>query len=436
MFFAAIDLGATYIKSCRIDCASGAIRGILRENFPIFEEIAGQAGSRTVPFKQILKVVTLALKRQLDGVGGDCKGILFSNQMHGLVLMHEGEAVSQFYSWQDLRSEKSIPEVKARMRGFVFHHETGEYLRAGFPALQLFALKNEGLQKGSVCDLGNAIVQALSGDKQSRIEVTNASATGAWDIQNGKWHSSFIRELGLDAFVWPEVVDHDKPVGSWDFQGKRIPLFPSIGDQQISLLGAGLTKAEQACFNIATGSQVSRLANEAKPGEFQLRPYFEKKYLRTITHIPAGRALNRLVRLFSELNPALELEQAWEDIAAKIDGCDCLTDLPEVDLSFFPSAFGQMGSISRLDESNLTVGSLMRGALVSLVRMHLLGLERLALGHIPIHEYLGAGGILRKSKFLRSQFRKELGKDLVMPESGEDALQGHAVRVRKLIQLT
>jgi sugar (pentulose or hexulose) kinase len=353
--------------------------------------------------------------------------------MHGLVLIDDGKAISPFYSWQDLRSIGFLPGVQERLPKFNFHHETGEYLRAGFPILQLVALKSEGLCRGTICDLGNAVVQALSGKKYPSLEVTNAAATGAWDIQNAKWHSLLIREMGLNVFDWPEVVDRDEKVGFWEYQGERIPIFTSIGDQQISLLGAGLLRSDQACFNIATGSQVSRLVSDATPGEFQIRPYFDNRYIRTITHIPAGRALNRLLTLFAEMNPALDLEQAWESLSGRIDtNEDRAISLPEVDLSFFPSAFGGEGSISHLTEANLNVVSIMRGALVSLTRMQIQSLERLAVGQTRVSEFLGAGGILRKSKYLRELFRNQIGQELSLPQVGEDALLGHLQRFRNL----
>ena len=54
-------------------------------------------------------------------------------------------------------------------------------------------------------------------------------------------------------------------------------------------------------INISTGSQVSRRTDRLEPGEVQTRAYFHGDLLQTITHLPAGRSLNVLVRLLTEV---------------------------------------------------------------------------------------------------------------------------------------
>ena len=48
-------------------------------------------------------------------------------------------------------------------------------------------------------------------------------------------------------------------------------------------------------------------------GDYQTRPFFDGRFLATITHIPAGRSLNALVGLLSELAEAqgLSLADPW-----------------------------------------------------------------------------------------------------------------------------
>src|SRR5436190_2071281 len=57
---------------------------------------------------------------------------------------------------------------------------------------------------------------------------------------------------------------------------------------------AGIT-----AFNIATGGQVARLADEHAGDRSQTRPYFDGLLIHTKTHLPAGRALTHGVALLS-----------------------------------------------------------------------------------------------------------------------------------------
>ena len=94
-----------------------------------------------------------------------------------------------------------------------------------------------------------------------------------------------------------------------------LPLFAPVGDYQCSQAGALLEPGELS-VNISTGSAVIQFAEGREFGDFQTRPWFDGRHLKTITHIPGGRALNALVRLLSELAEAqgLKLRDPWDYI--------------------------------------------------------------------------------------------------------------------------
>jgi sugar (pentulose or hexulose) kinase len=102
-------------------------------------------------------------------------------------------------------------------------------------------------------------------------------------------------------------------------------------------------------------------------GDYQTRPFFDGKFTNTISHLPAGRSLNVLVDLLSELASAHggELQDPWPYIAAAASRAG-RTDL-KVKLSFYPGPAGDSGSISNIREQNLTVGTLFRAALEDMV---------------------------------------------------------------------
>ena len=79
-----------------------------------------------------------------------------------------------------------------------------------------------------------------------------------------------------------------------------------MGDHQAALAGAFLGERELS-LNISTGSQASLFTPTWQPGNYQTRPFFDGRFLNTITHIPAGRALNVLFKLLTELAEAQRL---------------------------------------------------------------------------------------------------------------------------------
>src|SRR6185295_18972949 len=117
-----------------------------------------------------------------------------------------------------------------------------------------------------------------------------AAAFGALDLSTGRWHEEVIGKLGLESLRWPEVRASGAVVGKW----RGAPCFTAVGDQQCALAGALLAERELS-VNIGTGSQVAILSDSAMAGPHQTRPYFGGRFLRTITHIPAGRALSALL---------------------------------------------------------------------------------------------------------------------------------------------
>ena len=104
------------------------------------------------------------------------------------------------------------------------------------------------------------------------------------------------------------------------------------------------------------------LTERFQGGPFQTRCYFGDRWLNTITHLPAGRALNALMDLLTELAIAegKPLEHPWQSVRAKMEQVD-QTDL-EANVAYFASAVGSSGSLSNMTTENLSVGHLFLAA--------------------------------------------------------------------------
>jgi sugar (pentulose or hexulose) kinase len=199
-----------------------------------------------------------------------------------------------------------------------------------------------------------------------------------------------------------------------------MPCYVAVGDQQAALLGTSLEAGEMS-LNVATGSQVSLLTSDPAAGDYQVRPYFGGRFLRTITHIPAGRSLNLLLRLLAEMSTGGSGDELWvrlESAAREVP----VTSL-QVNLSFFPGALGDCGSIANIREDNFTAAHLFRAAIEAMAANY----EHCAGRLSPARDWnrlVFSGGLILKLQTLQEAVVQRFGCTFRIAGEREDALQG------------
>jgi xylulokinase len=211
-------------------------------------------------------------------------------------------------------------------------------------------------------------------------------------------------------------------VGELRVGSRLLPLFAPVGDYQCSQAGALLEPGELS-VNISTGSAVIQFALGLEFGDFQTRPWFDGRHLKTITHIPGGRALTALVRLLSELAEAqgLKLPDPWDYILEQARR-SAPSDL-RVDPAFYFSALGDHGSITRVREENLDVGHLFRAAFEGMADNYARCARRICpAGDRP--RLVFSGGVALKTPLLRQLICERLGQEHRLAPSEEDTLLG------------
>ena len=231
-----------------------------------------------------------------------------------------------------------------------------------------------------------------------------------------------LESLGLGDVRLPRIVPTFTQAGIVSLAGKEMPCYVAIGDQQAALLGVDL-QTDELSLNIATGSQVSLLAHDVQAGEYQVRPFFGGRYLRTITHLPAGRSLNLLVRMLTEMsgdNEALS-NQPWKrmETLAVVAGVSDLS----VDLSFYSTALGESGSICNIREDNLSAGGLFRASLQSMARNYYECACRLS-PQRTWKRIAFSGGLIQKSALLRECIMERFECPSRIPTDADETLTG------------
>ncbi|MBS1873545.1 MAG: hypothetical protein JSU00_10030 [Acidobacteria bacterium] len=425
--FIGIDAGSTFLKGAILD--AGALSIVRSERVPFPPFLDGlPAGHKEVDPRAIMRAVDDLIAR-LAPDPARTAGIVLCGQMHGVVLMDErGQPVSNYISWLDQRlSADEFGELAALIPSGL-RAEIGNEFRASIGIGLLWWLKRRNrLPTGATpVSVADYVAAQLCGAAPV-LEPTQAAALGTVRLRDAAWHGEVIGRAGLDGLRWPELRPSGARVGRWN----GVPCYATAGDQQCTLAGALLAPGELS-FNIGTGSQVSLLTDSPDAGVLQLRPYFDGRYLRTITHIPGGRALAALAGLLAELG-GLSDEETWRRIDQAVAATPS-TDL-RAGMAFYPGPCGDSGFLENLHESNLRAGHVFRAAYEAMARNHAdcarrLDPDRTARGVVF------SGGVARRNALLRHLTASALGLDYRLSPDPEDALYGLLILARRYSGIT
>jgi sugar (pentulose or hexulose) kinase len=430
MLFIGIDLGGSFIKGAVLNTDTLCLKHIDRTVFPGFLNSVHYPHREVAP-EEIVESVR-ELIEQLLSRAPNCAGIVMCGQMHGIVLASEkGEPLSNFISWQDQRTLMPHPsgagtyfDVLARRITPAERRQLGNELRPSLPLSVLFWLAEENRLpevESIPVSLADFVIANLCGSLPT-TEATNAAACGAFNLISHDWDYDVLSKLGQEQLRWPALRSLGEVVGFFKVGSKLIPCYMPVGDQQCTLLGISLGNKELS-LNIATGSQVSMISPRLEFGNYQTRPFFDGKFLKTITHIPAGRALNALVRLLTGLTGMQHPNPA--DLWADIEKCAMQvveTDL-RVNLAFFTSACGDHGEITNMREENMTAGHLFRAAFENMADNYFQCASRLSAEEAWTN-LVFSGGLAQKLKVLRQIVQQKFRLDYRLCASEEDALLG------------
>ena len=432
MSFIALDLGTTFIKGAVLDLDNLHLHHIQRLPFPeplpnlplLFYEVD--------PGQVVATVRTLIT--DLLTHAPECEGIVMCTQMHGLVLCTpDGQPLSNVITWQDQRVLATHPTGQGsyfdQLTSLVNAQERqqlGNELQPSRPLCYLYWLAENGqLPQTTALPVGipDFVIANLC-QTLPTMEATGASAHCAFNVETMNWHDALIERLGLAQLEWPRVRAFGEVAGTLLINGTTLPMYTPVGDHQCAVVGAFLG-GDELSLNIATGSQVSLLTSQLRLGDYQTRPFFGR-FLNTITGVPAGRSLNHMVNLLTELASAqgINLADAWSMIIQAVNAVD-ETDLDaplQVNLAFFDSAGGKQGHITNIREDNLSVGHLFHAAFQNMADNYYDNALRISAE--PWRQIVFSGGLAQKIGVLRTIIQRKFQVDYRLCASNEDTMLG------------
>ena len=264
-----IDLGTSGVKVGVLDLSTrrlGRVAYRVYDNTPeqdpdvLFERTleALQESVRTLPDKEKIRAIGL------------------TGQMHGAVLYDRaGEIIPPLINWQDRKySSENIVEKMKSIIGSAGSQDTGIQMASGLTGAILFGIKENYPELFARIDKfglpTDFIREKLLGRLDPITDQTNAFSTGLFNTRQSRWHEQIIWDLGLPLAIFPEIRQASQIAGKLHADiasrlglGKSIPVVVGGGDNQMSMLGSGLTSpASPALLNIGTAAQISMISNE------------------------------------------------------------------------------------------------------------------------------------------------------------------------------
>jgi len=437
-YFIGIDLGASFIKSALFDLEKLEIKNIVKYDTPT--PVSSKNNNLNNRFEvdpdHYEKTIRKIIKKLLNSES-NIDGIVFSTQMHGMVLVnHNLNPITPFIGWQDERllekfsNNRTWLDLLNEKLKNVDKSNTGILFRSGLMGSTLFWLKENGFfekhKNLKALFLGDYIAAKLTNGK-ILVHTTNACGSGLFDVEKNHWNRNIIKKLRLNENCLPQISNTLDIVGYVKHKKKEIPVFVSVGDLQATVLGTLINqgKNRSISINIGTGSQMSFVSSVFNQGNYDIRSYFDNNYLYTITFIPAGRALNVITRFIEGIGDKIfnVKGDAWSKLINLVSVRKDSNNI-KGDISFFENSIStkKSGYFMNITEKNFTIENLFFSALENMAENFLVAYKRL--GAKKTDRIIISGGLIRKIKILKVLLEKKINKKILFAPFEEEALAG------------
>ncbi|SFQ23981.1 Sugar (pentulose or hexulose) kinase [Lachnospiraceae bacterium XBB1006] len=427
----AIDCGASFIKAAFFE--DKKLVKQLKQEAPLGNNQDIFDVSKIVGLEKMVRDIVAELSEDIDEAV-----ISISNEMHGFILAYpDGTPYTGYISWQTELADKDeiwkyLNFELGEKNAAETIRQTGMPIRSGLPSSNLFWMRENGKlpdEQLFFYTLGDYLIRVIT-ECEPICHPTNAAATGLYSLEKEDWNKEYIQLLVGGQIVFPRIGQDEiiYKAGKISYRVK-----PAIGDQQAALLGSGFRKSTDLSFNIGTGAQVSRVIKNIEFGNYQVRPYFFDSYIKTIPHIPAGRALNVYYRFFKSIleliDPVIDDGKIWE-MMKKVVNTELVKmteNSVQCDLSFFENAItnNKVGCIENIGECNFTFETLVNSVFYEMADNFVTMARRLDSDKgSPVDAIIFSGGMSKQWDVLRNLIVKEFPIDTLVILSENDTLHG------------
>ncbi len=323
MCYLLMDIGSTFIKYSVYDESSRMI--LCSDKYPFPEGEIDDGTRFSVSLSKINERV-FDVFEQAERNG--CSKAFICVQMHGYVLRDKDGRFGDYISWRDKSGDTSSDDIKA-----IDFNLMGTSLKTNLPLAKL-AFRNV---EGEFFTLGSYIAWLLT--QNNATHITDACASGFFFSDTGEYNG-YAGELKM-----PRAHKSVKAVGSYN----GILVYTPLGDHQISFLGSG-ARLDKYLLNIGTATQLSCLGDtDYADGEYEKRPYFDKKKLYTVSGLIGGCELFEGKGWEKLFNQVLDAVRKLPPKTGMVMGGGGAGQI----VSYFALRFEELGIKCELSENNI-----------------------------------------------------------------------------------
>ena len=433
-----VDFGTSSTKAVLVDLETGIFHHLKR--YGALSRLPGptyQHETRLVSIRDRFEEICQYYRSEL---AVRLAGIVICSEMHGFALADEsGEPATEYIGWLDERSAYAVgaggPAPYSEMSQGIeenFRSVTGMRARPGFAIFNLVHLaRSRPLPNGLRVLSLPCWLSMSSGDSRHKIHNSMLAGMGLYDISKRSASSdmqSLLEELGGRRYLLNDLATEHEVSGYWHHAGETIPIYTGVGDHQCALLGAGNRPNESISLNLGTGSQISVVASKARHPDLEVRPFFGADQLKTITHIPGGRALAEYIGFLEEV------AGAGKGAGGPVDYWAMLADIDEdqlrqaslsFDLAILRGArgFAGGGAIGNISAGELTLANYLRSLVNSFLQQYVEVVDLFdptcEIGHCIL-----SGGVARKLPHLKDLVRSRLRREVLPATAIDESLLG------------
>lgn len=267
-----IDLGTSAVKALLVD-REGRVCGEASESYPLVQEKPGYSEQEPELW---VRATCAALRELVSAAGIDAsgvKGVSFSGQMHGLVLLDgERRALRRAILWNDTRTTEQCREIEAKLGERLLAVARNRALE-GFTLPKLLWVKRhepELYAKADVFLLPKDYVRyRLTGHLAT--EYSDAAGTLLLDVARRQWSGEIAGAFGIPLSLCPPLVESGGRVGTLLPEAARltglredVAVFAGGADNACGAIGAGILSAGETMCSIGTSGVVLSCADSGE----------------------------------------------------------------------------------------------------------------------------------------------------------------------------
>lgn len=264
-FVIGIDVGTSGCKCIALN-KDGQILGSALKEYPLYQPKAGWTEQEPEDWWSAAAQGCREIMGQITG--GECAGISFSGQMHGMVALDSGgRPVRRSILWNDQRTQTQCDEITELAGGLPsLLGYTNNRMLTGYTGGKILWMKEEEPENYSktkvIINPKDYIRFKLTG--VIATEVSDASGYGLFDVEKREWAWELIDRIGFGRELFPPCVESTEQTGVITDEAAEacgIPagtrVYGGGGDAVISTTGMGLVQPGKVGVTLGTSGVVA-----------------------------------------------------------------------------------------------------------------------------------------------------------------------------------